>query len=378
MIKVLHLITGLETGGAERMLVRLVARMNRQMFESIVVTMTDRGQLAQEVVDAGIRLYSLDLRRGVPDPRGVFRLARISREFRPDIHQTWLYHADFLGLITWRLGLTQRLLWNIRCTELTSNTVLRRLLAHWSPIPDAIVVNSQAGERFHEKSGYRPRRWAYIPNGFDTTALRPDAELGRRQRASLGISEKAFVILMPARHHPMKDHATFFRAAREIAADPNVCFLLAGSGVEPGNHDLYDAVKACGLADRTFLLGERRDIDALYAAADVVTLSSAFGEGFPNVLGEAMCCGVPCVATDVGDVSEIIGNAGFVVGSRDPMALAAAWRRIAAMSAGERETLGAAARARAETFSLGEIVGQYEALYQDVLNSAPGSAPSAH
>ncbi|HEV2187753.1 MAG TPA: glycosyltransferase, partial [Stellaceae bacterium] len=298
MLTVLHLITGLETGGAEGMLARLATGSDRKRFRHVVVSMTGPGALGPAIAAGGVPLRSLGIRRNAPDPVGLLRLRRMLREFRPEILQTWLYHADLLGLVAWRLGWAPHLLWNVRSTETIGSGVVRRLLARWSALPDAVIVNSLEGRRFHQALGYRPKRWVHIPNGFDNAGLKPDAEAGKRQRVTLGIGDDAFVVLLPARYHPMKDHATFLAAAaRFVSARPKARFVVAGTGVEKANRALMDLISAQGIGDRVLLLGERRDLAAIYPAADVVTLSSAFGEGFPNVLAEAMCCGVPCVAT---------------------------------------------------------------------------------
>jgi glycosyltransferase involved in cell wall biosynthesis len=368
MLTIVHLITGLETGGAEGMLARLVAGSDRARFRSVVVSMTRPGLVGQAIVEAGIPLRSLGMRRGVPDPRGLLRLRWILREFRADVLQTWLYHADMLGLAAWRLGWVPRLLWNLRCTESIESPRLRSLLSRWSALPDAVIVNAREVERFHRALGYRPRRWIHIPNGFDTAALRPDPDARRRLRTELSIADDALAILLPARYHPMKDHANFLAAAaRFAAAHPAARFVLAGDGTGPDNRPLAAAVAAHGIGDRMLLLGERRDLGGVYPAADIVTLSSAFGEGFPNVLGEAMCRGIPCAATAIGDATEIIGAAGFIAPPRDPVALAAAWERLAALGPDGRRALGIEARARiVENYDLAAIVARYEALYQAV------------
>jgi glycosyltransferase involved in cell wall biosynthesis len=368
MPAVLHLITGLETGGAERMLARLVGRIDRARFPSAVVSMTGPGAIGPLIEAAGVRLYSLGLGRGRPDPRGVPRLLRILRERRPTILQTWLYHADLLGLIARGLAGAPHLVWNLRCTESTVGPLLRLVLSRASGVPDAVVVNSQEGERFHRAIGYRPRRWVQIPNGFDTAALRPDREAGRQVRGRLGIAERAAAILLPARYDPMKDHASFLAAASLFAAArPDARFVLAGSGTGPDNQALAAAIGAHGLAERVILLGERSDLDRLYPAFDLVTLSSAYGEGFPNVLGEAMASGVPCVATDSGDSAAIIGDAGAIVPPRQPRALAAAWRRLLDLAPDERRALGLRARERiVRSYGLDAIVARYEELYDEI------------
>jgi glycosyltransferase involved in cell wall biosynthesis len=238
---------------------------------------------------------------------------------------------------------------NLRCSDIALSPAaagVRRILSWCSALPDAVFVNSREGVSFDERIGYRPRRWEYLPNGFDTVEFFPDAAARERLRSELGIPAEAIVIGLPARHHPMKDHGTFFKAAATIAAvRPEVCFLLVGPGTKPENSALAKAIARVGLADRTRLLGERSDMPAVYATLDFATLSSAWGEGFPNVLGEAMACGVPCAATDSGDVRELLGDAGLVVPRCDPKALAGAWQALVAIGAEGRRSRGSEARA---------------------------------
>jgi glycosyltransferase involved in cell wall biosynthesis len=367
------LITGLETGGAERMLFNLAARADRKRFRSVVVSITGPGTMGALIEGAGVTLRTLGIRRGLPDPRAVLRLVRILREFRPAVLQTWLYHADLLGLVMLRLGQVPHLVWGLQCTESIETAVVRRILAWSSARPDAVVATAQVGQRFHQSIGYHPRRWAHIPNAFDTEMLRPAPEARQRGRAELGIAEHGIAILLPARYHPMKDHANFLAAAAQLApAHPDARFVLVGPGTEPGPSALTAAIAAHGLAGRVLSLGDRADLERLYPAFDIVTLSSAFGEALPMVLGEAMACGVPCVATDIGDSALVIGDAGIIVPARDPQALAAGWHRMIALGHEGRRALGIRARARiVENYDIERVVRRFEALYCEIADGSP-------
>lgn len=393
MVTIVHLITGLETGGAERMLARLLRRMDPKRFRSVIVSIGGPGTIGPSLVAAGIEVISLRMRRKMPHPFALLRLARTLRDLRPDVLQTWLYHADLFGLLMKRPGQVPHVIWNLRCSDIALSpaaAAVRRVLSWCSPLTDGVIVNSRAGRRFHESIGYRAARWEVIPNGFDTAEYAPDPQARGRIRADLGIGEDAAVIGMPARHHPMKDHATFLAAAANLAAGyPEICFVLVGPGIEPTNAALAKSIAAAGLADRIRLLGERHDMPAVYAAFDIATLSSAWGEGFPNVLGEAMACGVPCVATNCGDACDLIGDAGLVVARRDPDGLAAAWRALIEIGTEGRRALGVKARARiAGEYDLGIIAGRYEALYAELVKrdaalrlarppASPGRLPPA-
>jgi len=254
------------------------------------------------------------------------------------------------------------------------SAVLLRALARLSGWPDVVVANSKVGKAFHESLGYHPRRWAVIPNGFDVKRYRPDREARVRVRRELGCDPDTPLIGLIARYDPMKDHATFLRAASLLLRrQARARFALAGRGAEAENAVLAKTIKALGLGSAVHLLGERSDIPKIMAALDLLSMSSAFGEGSPNVVGEAMACGVPCVVTDVGDAARIVGETGKVVPPRSPEALADAWLALLALSADERARLGVAARRRIETsFALSEIVVQYEDLSEGLAARCAG------
>lgn len=370
MLTVLHLITGLETGGAQRALARLVAGTDRRRFRPVVVSMTGAGALGSEIAAAGTEVRTLDLPGAVPTPTGVIRFLRLLREVRPDIVQTWLYHADLLGLLAKAVPSVPHLLWNVRCSEVAFTPVRRalfRLLVSLSRVPDAVIVNSRAGQRVHEQAGYRPRRWALIPNGFDVAELKPDPVARDRLRGALGLGPECVVIGFPARFHPMKDPATFLAAAARLALRrPEARFVLIGAGFDRDNPALA-AMLPPELAGRIDLLGERSDLVQLYPALDIVSLSSSYGEGFPNVLGEAMACGVPCVATDSGDAAALIGDTGLVAPPCDPETLATAWERLLELGPDGRQGLGRNARARIEkNYAIGSVVARYAELYEEI------------
>ena len=367
MATIVHLITGLETGGAERMLARLVTGIDRERHRSVVVSMTGPGIVGPALVSAGIELHTLDMRPGVADLRAIMGLTRVLRQVGPDILQTWLYHADLLGSLVQRLAPPCALFWNIRCTEALETDIVRKLLIWFSTRPDVVIVNSLAGQRFHEQLGYRPRRWAHIPNGCDTNAFQFDGEARVNLRQELGISDHAVAIGLPARYDPMKDHANFLAAAAKLAViRPEAVFVLIGSGVDSSNRPLSEMIEAYGILQHLRLLGARNDMARVYSALDIATLSSAFGEGCPNVLIEAMSCGVPCVATDCGDSAAILGSTGTVVPPRDPEAMVEAWNELIAVGPEARRSLGGEARARiVRCFELPAIVGRYDALYSE-------------
>jgi glycosyltransferase involved in cell wall biosynthesis len=173
---------------------------------------------------------------------------------------------------------------------------------------------------------------------------------------------------MFARYHVMKDHATLIRALAIVTEKkPNVHLVLAGTGVTVENQSLHRLVQELGVADKVHLLGERQDVAAIMTGLDCLVLSSAWGEGFPNVVAEAMACGVPCIVTDVGDAKAIVGNAGWVVPPRSPQSLASAMRDFLHLSPADRIDFGLRARERVtQEYALDLVVGKYEALFDSL------------
>jgi len=373
-LKIVHLINGLFTGGAEMMLARLVERMDRSRFEITVITLLASGRLEPRFEQMGVEVLSLGMRRGVPDPRAIVRCSRLLRRLSPDCVQSWMYHSDLLALLAAQLAGAPQIIWGIRssgaegCAAATGPLI--QLCALLSRLPDAIVANSEAGRLAHERLGYDARRIVVIPNGFDLEAFRPEAEARRGVRAELGVAADAVLIGLVGRLHPVKDHETFFRAAGRIEKQiPAAQFLLCGTDVVWGNPGISRMLPENGLRRKIHLLGERRDIARLTAALDVAT-SCSRSEGFPNVIGEAMACGVPCVATDAGDSARIVGDTGIVVPRGDPAALAGGCERLLRLTPEARRALGERARRRvAERFDIGASARRYEELYASLAGS---------
>ena len=371
VMKIVHLITGLSTGGAETMLLRLLSTMDRDQVQNKVVSLTGLGPIAQRINEIGIPTYGLGLSKSAPNPVALIKLWRLLRSERPDVLQTWLYHADLVGTVLGRLGGVSRIAWNIRCARTDAryvagiNGLVVKLLAKLSSYPDVVVVNSRAGREIHASLGYRPRQWALIPNGFDTAMFKPDPSARQALLDALSLAPSSLLIGLVARFDPLKDHANFIAAAgilsRRIAA---ARFVLVGAGMDAGNAELTALIARHGIGDRVHLLGERRDTPMLTAGFDIASCASN-GEAFPNVVGEAMACGVPCVVTDVGDTAILLGDAGLVVPPRDADALAAGWANLAGRSADERRALGDAGRQRIlQHYTIARAAARYQALYE--------------
>jgi glycosyltransferase involved in cell wall biosynthesis len=378
--RVLHVITGLRTGGAEMMLLKLASSTADR---ALVVSLTGEGPMGERMREAGVEVRSLGMRPGTPDLRAVPRLIRIIREWRPDLVQTWMYHADLLGGIAGRLAGVP-VVWNIRQSTLdrsTSKLHTRATLAICARLshrlPARIVSCSRAGSNLHADLGYDGSRIVLIPNGFDVEHFRPDAVAREEVRRELGVPPSAPLIGLVARFDPQKDHRSFLAAAAILGERwPEARFLLCGDGLTAGNAEVRGWIRDHRLEDRVLLLGRRPDVNRVMAALDVAT-SASYQEGFPNVIGEAMATGLPCVVTDAGDSGSIVGSAGIVVPVRDPEALARGWDEVLSLEPAARSRLGEAARQRVvDRFSLRTSVSRYEALYTQIsADRTAGSRP---
>lgn len=369
MIRVLHLIQGLERGGAEGVLVRLVAGMDRERFDSNVVSLTTRGPLTAALENAGATVEAIDLTGPSSLPRALLRLRDTIRRHRPDVVQTWMYHADLLGGLAARASGVRSVAWGVRSSDLLpdafrrSTVYIARTCARLSSrLPAVIVCGSEAACRFHSRIGYDESRLIVIPNGYEL--LPPDPVRRAVLRTEMGVEPDAVLIGRVGRFHPHKDYESFVSAARLVAQRvPTARFLLCGAGLTAENDQLMSWVRASGYADRFVLLGERPNVDDVHRALDVAC-SSSIGEGFPNIVAEAMAAAVPVVSTDVGDAALIVGDTGRLVPAQDAAALAEALAELAAMPARDRDALGRAAQGRiAERYGIDRMIDAFTNLY---------------
>ncbi len=364
MTAVLHVISGLATGGAETTLVQLASALQARGMPQHVISIGNRGAYADELERHGVAVDTLGIGSMYGGPVGLLRLARLLQRLNPRLVQGWMYHGNLMAALAscFTSGRADRpLLWNLRASNMDASRYgwLIRLCAMISTWPDVVIANSQAGVDFHLGRGFRPKHIELIPNGIDTEKFRPDANSRSAVRAEFRISVDAVLVIHTARVDLMKDHAAFLTAMEAL---PNLRGLMVGAGTKtlqsPSN------VRALGL---------RYDIERLYAGADIVVSTSAFGEGFSNAIAEGMSAGLVPVATDVGDAQLIIGDTGRIVARRDPAALKAAIATEAAFAPAERKRRGAKARERVLShFSLAQAVDAYERLYLSLENSREG------
>lgn len=371
--RVLHIINGLHTGGAEMMLYKLLSEMDRERFEAHVVTLIDGGEVRNKVEKLGIKVHSLSIPRTSPDLASAGRLIRCLRQIQPDLIQTWMYQSDLVAGVLGRLFTRAPIVWNIRCSHpgWAGQGTLRiaNTCAFLSgAIPARVVCGSASASHDHIKMGYKKEKLIVIPNGFDLETFRPDTAARLAVRNELQLAPETKLAGLFARFALVKDPANFVRAAALLhRAMPDVHFVMCGAEMSWEHPKLVEWIEQAGVRERFHLLGQRHDVPRWMAAMDVIVLSSE-SEGFPNVLGEAMACGVPCVATDTGDAALIVGDTGKVVPRKDSEKLAEACAALLRLSEEERRQLGLAARRRIEeNYSLTTIVQRYEKLYEELL-----------
>lgn len=357
MTAILHVISGLGMGGAERNLVQVGAGLRSRGLTQHVASVGQGDVWASALEESGIGVTRLGVASMIDAPLGLVRLTSLVRRLQPDVIQGWMYHGDLFAALAHRLtpGRQRRLLWGLRASDTDKGGygAIVAVNARLSAWPDIVVANSQAGLDYHRGRGYRPRKAEVIPNGIDVHRFKPDAVVRSEVRAALGIPADALVAVHVARNDPMKDHASFLAA---MAALPPAQGILVGAGTEtltlPAN------VRALGL---------RRDVERLYAAADIVVSTSAYAEGFSNAIAEGMSAGLIPIATDVGDARVVVGDTGIVVPPRDAAAVSAAIGTVIPLLPSERIAQGLRARSRVvEQFSLDQAVGRYERLYRSL------------
>lgn len=372
-MRILYVVSGLSTGGAELMLFKLLSTLDRARFQAYVVTLRDKGVVGPKIEALGVPVYELGIAGLWSLPRAVWRSFRIIRQSRPMLIQGWMYHGNLVAsLLGCLVSNRVPVLWNIRqsLSDLDAEKRLTALVirtgAGLSGSATRIMYNSHKAARQHEHLGYSGNKAVIIPNGFNTAIFRPNPIAAMALRRELGVGSKVPLIGLVARYHPMKDHENFLRAAALLLQKhPAIRFVMVGRDVVPDNPNLANLIKGLALEGYVYLLGERVDMPEVTAALDVAVNASLRGEAFPNAVGEAMACGIPCVVTDVGDSAWIVGQTGRVVPPCDASAMAAVIGELLCGGAEYRLGLGQAARFRInELFFLEHVVAQYVALYE--------------
>jgi glycosyltransferase involved in cell wall biosynthesis len=373
---IIHIISGLSTGGAEMMLLKLLSRSDSEQFQASVIALVDRNDGIKEKIESlNIPVYILGIKPwSLMSYFRIFMLIRSVQDLKPDLIQGWMYHGNLAATLVKVLSRSDYpIIWNVRHSlsdiryEKGSTRIAIQISRLFSRLPEVIIYNSNLSCQQHEDYGFHPRRSKYIPNGIEVRPQEGSERKMERIRSEFHILPGSCIVGHVARYHPMKDHQGFLEAAVKIAETaPVVHFVLIGKNVNPHNKELIHLIPE-EVMKQFHLLGVQNDIPGLMGMMDVFCLSSAWGEGWSNVLGEAMAAGVPCVATDVGDSKDIIADTGIIVPPRDPKSLKKGIEKLIDMSPAQRQVLGEKARSRIiENFEINKIVDQYVNLYNNL------------
>lgn len=374
MKKILHIITGLNNGGAEGVLYRLCVNDNNHIH--FVISFLDMGKYGPMLKNQGVEVFCLDMKQGDFSIKAFWILFKIIKKINPDIVQTWMYHADLIGGTCAKLAGVKNVFWNIRSSDLDKKSSKRttwfvaRLCAILSYfLPVKIICCATDAKKWHLELGYS-NNFELIGNGFDVNFYEQILSSDQLDvRLALNLDPKAKIIGMVARLDPQKDHFNLIEALSEIKKNTNHLFkcVLVGKGLDLKNYDFIKYLSSYDLENEVLLLGQRNDVPKIMASLDVHVLSSAYGEGFPNVVAESMCCGTPNVVTDVGDSKYIVGETGIVVSPRSSKELATALIKFFEIIEKEPERwskMRSAAKERAHNnFCLNRMIDQYHAVW---------------
>jgi len=323
--KVLHVITGLDDGGAEGVLAGLC--LHAKEASHVVVSLRNDGKYGSILKAANIPVYSLGLSPSKPNPMKLFALVKLIRKESPDVVQTWMYHSDLLGGIAAKLAGVEAIFWGVRHSVLEKgkskrSTIMIAKLCAWlsSFIPTKIICCAEKALQVHSDIGYRKSKLVVVKNGYDLSRFKPSDELRITTRSQFGASNEVSLLGMVGRYDPLKDHMNLLRSLDFLEDKSNVKCMLVGKGLSQDNAELVQVIDELDLKNIVILAGQQTNISAIMNALDVHVLSSS-SEGFPNVLTEAMACGTPCVTTDTGDAAIIVKDTGWVIPAQNSQLL---------------------------------------------------------
>ncbi|MXU65207.1 glycosyltransferase [Oceanomicrobium pacificus] len=379
-MKLLHVITGTNVGGAEIMLARYLSALGDGRAAHRVIGLLPDGPVAGQIRGAGVELSSVGMGQGRPNPAALLRLRRMIDDAAPDVIHGWMYHGNLAARLA-TMGRRKRpaLVWGMHhslqdlANEKASTRAVVRLSARLSGQVDAITYCSAVSQAQHEAVGFLPDRAHLVPNAIDTNAFRPDPEAKARLAGIGGFPAERVVIGNVARAHPMKDHGRMMEAVADLAAiGHDVQAVIVGAGHKDGA--AREVARRRGAEDRLTCLEARDDIARLVPGFDIYLSASGWGEAFPLSVGEAMAAGVPVVSTDVGDCRLLVGPGGQIVPSGNTVVQVAALVDMIAAGDDRRRAIGAAGRAHvAQNFGLSRYLDSHQNIYKDALSRRSSS-----
>jgi len=377
---VLHFTPSVGGGGAEAMLCNLVEAMQGGPWRTVVVAVKTgttgcKAERMREIADVFYDLDSPSLLR----PALFKKLKAIIATEKPDVVQTWMHHADFVGGLAARLSGVKHVVWGIHSrtifrwpgdSDLKFSLFQMAIRAASMAIPRKIVSCSETAINDHASMGFPRRKMAFIANGICTKRFEPSVEKGVKTRLALDIPLDAPVVGFVGRFHPVKNLQLYFRAAAILQSKmPETHFIMSGGSAETLDEQASAAFESLPDRSKVHFLPFNAATEEVYPACSVFTLCSE-SEALPMTILEAMACGVPCVTTDVGDCATVIAETGLVVPPSDPASLAAGWEKMLTADSATRNALSQTARARVvANFSIAHAAEQYQHTYQSLIES---------
>jgi glycosyltransferase involved in cell wall biosynthesis len=319
--KILHICVGLNQGGIEAILYRLISNTNTNI-EHVVLCFRDEGFYGPKFENLGIKVIYLRCKKRKFGLKSFYSIYKTIKEMSPDIVNTWWYPADVIGGLAAKMAGVKNIYWgifsaNFQFKYIGIGTILflpfNVILSHI--IPRKIISCTNEGIRLHKKYGYNKNKLLFIPPGIDTEKFAKKSFPRKSFFNNIEISDKTFVISCIARWDPLKDHQTLLTALSYYIDnyDDDILFILCGSNVDDNNLELLKIITKLGISNKNVtLLGNYNNIVELFHFSDINILTSV-GEGFPNVIIESMSCGTPCIATKVGDSEFAINEFGWTV-----------------------------------------------------------------
>ncbi|BFM49626.1 glycosyltransferase [Marinomonas sp. THO17] len=368
---ILYLINSLDVGGAEIALKKLILNLPDGV-QVKVVTLKSEGKIADDLRLEGIDVFCLNVKSIMHFPSAILQLNKIIKDERPEIIQSWLYYSDLVASFASMLSGGQKIIWGIRTTELKKGSyitaIIRKVLSwlsYW--IPTKIVVVAEKAKEKHIEIGYDASKMKVIPNGFDIEASQVDLSSVSLFKKDIGISKNDFVIGCIGRLSQDKGQDVFIAAADLISQRfPSIKFLMVGRDLELSNSKVTGWINKTSYPDNFILVGERSDVSVCLKAMDIFCLPSR-SEGFPNVLGEAMLAGVPCISTDAGDAAALGGENVPIAEINNSIDLANKLIDLLEKTVEERNELGLVLNQRiVEKYSVDKMVSRYIDLYKEL------------
>jgi len=370
-VKLLVVITGMAYGGAETQTKHIILKLAQRGWDVRLVSMLPPKAYQHDFERAGVPIDVLEMRRRIPDPRAILRLAGIVRRERPHIVHAHMVHANLLARVTRAVSLMPILINTIHSTHEGSHwrTFAYRLTDRWCDLTTHV---SRVGLELDIQRGkVPPHKIVHIPNGIETSVFKPDPAVRARMREALQIEDATFTWITVGRLETPKDYPNLLEAFRRLQQQTRIRTQLVIVGDGTLRSVAEQIIQRNNLQSSVRLLGRRTDIPNLLNAADAFVLASAW-EGMPNAVLEAAATALPVVSTCVGDVPHIIRDSvfGYLVPPRNSEALAQAMHRLMLLDPRERQRMGSAARQHMmDNYELEVAVDRWEALYKQMIES---------